>query len=121
MPNPPPKDAPKDVEQVSRFAWPDDQWVAKEKEITKADAERFRWFVRLFPLAWGLLVVFLMLVAWKNHHPLAWLAGPLCYILTLASAHRFMEIRAKRLMQAYFSVIALHKSSVFNPPPVEKK
>ena len=104
-----------------RFTWRDEEWVTAERKETQEDAQRFRWFVFLFPVAWFLLIALLVWIAERNHAHLAWLVGLACYLLTLASANRYLEIRAKRLVQAYYFVIALNKSSAFNSAPAERK
>jgi hypothetical protein len=105
----------------SRFTWPDEEWATQEVAVTQTDAERIRALVYLLPVAWAVLVGWLAAIAERNGHDQAWLAALACYLLTLASGHRFMEIRAKRLVEAYYFVIALNKSSAFNPAPAEKK
>jgi len=111
---------PPAVQEVlpSRLSWPDEKWVQAEEEVSKEDAGKIRWFAIVLPLVW---LVFVLALAWNASKPEAWVAAGFFWLLTIISARRFMEIRAKRLAQAYYFAIALNKMSVFNPTPVEKK
>ena len=98
--------------------WSDVDWLKAEADENKMSAARFSWFATAVPAVWTLIVATLIAMAWRRE---ATLLGAACWFLALLSAWRYMEIRAKRLVEAYYFVIALNRSSVFNPARAEKK
>jgi hypothetical protein len=113
-----PEPEPKDEALPSRFDWTDAEWLQAEVRENRESQKSFRRFAVLVPIGWTLLVILMMVMV---RRPAATWAGFVCWLVGVASAWRYMEIRAKRLVQAYYFVIALNKSSVFNPAPAEKK
>jgi hypothetical protein len=116
--NSPPNPEPADDAWPSRFSWSDADWLKAEAEENKKSAARFRWFAVMIPTVWTAIVTVMIAMAWRTE---VVLAGAVCWLLALVSAWRYMEIRAKRLVEAYYFVIALNKSSVFTSAPAEKK
>jgi hypothetical protein len=103
---------------VSRFAWTDSEWLKAEASENQESKARFLWKAILLPGVWTLLVAALTITANCRD---GWTAGIFCWLLALLSAWRYMEIRAKRLTQAYYFAIALNKSGVFSGTSAEKK
>lgn len=116
--NAPPKPKPAGDAWPSRLSWTDPEWLKAEEDENKQSAARFRRFAVMIPALWTAIVVVMIGMEWKRE---AALIGAICWLLTIASAWRYMEIRAKRLVEAYYFLIALNKSSVFSPAPPEKK
>jgi len=106
-----PKPPPAKVDLPSRFTWSDAAWLRAEAAENAESMRDFRWFARLIPIVWTILVFSMVALA---GNPLALPIGAGCWSLAIASVWRYMEIRAKRLLQAYYLVIAIHKSGSFH-------
>lgn len=112
-----PKDEASDRELPSRFHWSDAEWLEAEAAENNETLKIFKWIAKLFPAAWTVLALVLVLLVRSRE---AILAGTFCWALTILSVRRYMEIRAKRLVQAYYFVIALNKSGSFASGPSEQ-
>ena len=97
----------------SRLDWPDDKWLEVEKEEREKDIRTNRIYAYILPFAW---LVYVAMTAFPTHDYGAWVVGIGCWALTLMSAWRFMDLRAKRLAQGYYLTIALSKAKAFGGP-----
>ena len=97
----------------SRLDWPDDKWLEMEKEGT-GKRHPDEQDIRLHPA---------FRVARRCRHD--GLSNPRlsgvgcrngCWVVTVMSAWRFMDLRAKRLAQGYYLTIALSKARAFGGP-----
>lgn len=107
-----PDPKPKEDELPTRFSWTDAEWLGAEAEENSESFTRFLWDARIIPTMWTIGVISMVALA---HKPLGVVVGVVGWLLAMGSAWRYMEIRAKRLLQAYYLVIAIHKSASFHP------
>jgi hypothetical protein len=111
------KSEPPRHELPPRLDWPDAEWLEAEATENNDTMKKFRRIARLFPAAWTVLALVLVLLVRSRE---AVLAGTFCWALAILSVWRYMEIRAKRLVQAYYFVIALNKSGSIGGGPSEQ-
>jgi hypothetical protein len=97
----------------NRLDWPDDKWLEVEKEEREKDIRRNRIYAYILPFAW---LAYVAMTAFPTRDYRAWVIGIGCWALTLMSAWRFMDLRAKRLAQGYYLTIALSKARAFGGP-----
>jgi fatty acid desaturase len=101
------------AQPANRLDWPDEQWLKVEREVREQDIRKNRIFSFILPFAW---LGYVAMMASITNDKRGWVVGIVCWALTVMSARRFMDLRAKRLAQGYYLTIALSKTRSYGGP-----